>query len=331
MCDQWSTRPRPHLAEPVREWIADARRLRAQAVDLGSADATVRRRAARELSDRLAAVYTAPAPGGVAIDECSIVADQGRTIRVRRYRPAEARGSWPTQIWLHGGGFVTGAVDELVNDRLCAARSAATGVQLLSVEYRLAPEHAYPAQLDDVVAVFDWAVSDRSLGADPTRVGIGGNSAGGTIAASAALRIRDTRPSTLIHVLLEVPQLTFEPFGVSAIAFDLNEGPLAPGDADLGRDVRQAYLPPAAADRYAVPLDADLGGSPPTLVLTAEFDPLRDAGEEYATRLRDAGVPATSIRGRGHLHGSCSLTARWDGARQWQASAAESMLHAYRS
>ncbi len=257
------------------------------------------------------------------------MADHGRPIRVRGYRPAEARGSLPTQIWLHGGGFVSGAVDELVNDRLCAARSATTGVQVLSVEYRLAPEHAYPAQVDDVVAVFDWAVSDGAALVDSSRIGIGGNSAGGTIAASAVLRIRDTRPAPLIHVLLEVPQLTFEPFGLSATAFDLNEGPGATGDADLGRDVRCAYLPPGAADRYAVPLDADLAGSPPTLVLTAEFDPLRDAGEEYAARLRDAGVLATAIRGMGHLHGSCSLTARWVGARQWQISAAASMLRGY--
>lgn len=326
-------RPTPAvcLAAVVREWIADGRWLRAQVGGLDSTKPGVRRRAAREVSDRLATIYTAPAPDDVAIDECSIMADGVRPIRVRRYRPVKLTGLLPTQIWLHGGGFVNGAVDELINDRLCAGRAGATRVQILSVDYRLAPEHGYPEPVDDVLAVFNAVMSDSDFQADPRRIGMGGNSAGGTIAASAALRIRDSWPGALIHLLLEVPQLTFEPFGASAAAFDLNEGPLAPGNVDLARDVMRAYLPSGATDRYAVPLNADLAGSPTTAVLTAEFDPLRDSGEAYAARLREAGVSAISIRGKGHLHGTYSLTARWEGARDWQASAATLMRRSYRS
>lgn len=321
------------LAEPVQRWIADARRYRAEISDADSIDLRSRRQAARDMSDRLAHTYTAPAPEEVNIDDLMVPGGDGRIVRVRRYRSSSANGRLPTQIWLHGGGFVSGAVDELVNDRLCAARSAATGVQILSVEYRLAPEHPYPAPIDDTVAVFDAAVDDPGLQGDPDRIGIGGNSAGGAIAASSALRIRDTRPVPLIHLLLEVPQVAFEPIGDSAVGFDLNEGPLAAPRAlsalDAKRFAAEAYLPSGSLDHYAVPLDADPSGLPPTMIMTAEFDPLRDGGEAYAAHLLAAGVSVDAVRGEGQLHATCSLTAAWDRARQWQADANAAMLRAY--
>lgn len=211
------------LAEPVLEWIAESRRIRSDLADLDSSDLAVVRSALQRCSDVLAEIYTAPAPPGVVIDDLMIAGPEDREIRVRRYRPAAAVGALPSQIWMHGGGFVSGTVDELVGDRTCAARTAATGVQTLAVEYRLAPEHAYPAQVEDAIAVFDAAVSDPRLLADTSRIGIGGNSAGATIAASAALRIRDTRDTRLVHQLLEVPQVVFEPFGASFDKFDLSE------------------------------------------------------------------------------------------------------------
>ncbi len=317
-----------HLAEPVREWIEAAGRLRAR-LNLAPTDLASRRQVAQGISDELALSYAAPIPEGVEIDEVSVPVDAERRIRVRRYRPRQVKGPLPSQIWLHGGGFVFGAVDELINDRLCAGRTAATGVQILSVDYRLAPEHPYPAPVDDVVSVFDAAVSGSTLEADPDRVGLGGNSAGGAIAASAALRIRDTWDAPLRHLLLEVPLLTFKPFGASATDFDLDQGPLAPGTPDVTDAVARAYLPAGAVDRWAVPFDADLAGLPPTVVLTAEFDPLRDAAEEFVMRLRSVAVQVVSIRGEGHLHGTCSVTARWEGARQWQADAASTMITDY--
>lgn len=321
------------LAGPVQEWIAEAHRLRSGCDDLSSSDLVVRRRAARWLSDQLAGIFTAPAPAHVVIEDVELVSSADHVVLVRRYRPGGAQGLLPSQIWMHGGGFVTGTVKELVNDRICAARAAATGVQILAVEYRLAPEHGYPAAVEDALAVFDAAVTDRRLGADTARIGIGGNSAGGSIAASAALRIRDSRDTPLMHQLLEVPLVVFEPFGRSMSTFDIDYGPLArPGPSpkpDSLVDVTQAYLPPGAADHYTVPLHAELAGLPSTLVLTAEFDPLRDGAEAYVDRLRAAGVDAVGIRGDGHLHATCSLTATWDASRRWQAAAAQAMAAAY--
>ncbi|GAB3929120.1 lipolytic protein [Microlunatus endophyticus] len=291
---------------------------------------TVVRAAARQLSDQLAQIYTAPAPTEVVIEDFTIAADPDRRLRVRRYRPSAAEGALPTQIWMHGGGFAFGEVDELVNDRLCASRTAATGVQTLSVEYRLAPENAYPAPIDDVLAVFDAAIEDQRLSVDAERIGIGGNSAGATIAASSALRIRDTRTAPLVHQLLEVPLVIFEPFGDSMREFDLDEGPVAVAPKDI-TGAGEAYLSAGVPDQYAVPLEADVAGLPPTVIMTAEFDPLRDGGEAYAERLRSAGVRVTAVRGDGQLHGTCSLTAAWEASRRWQSTVAQAMVEAYRS
>lgn len=320
------------LAQPVLAWVAEARRLRADLGDMDWSDLAAARAAIHRNSDQLARIYTAPAPPGVVIDDLAVTGNTGHEIRVRRYRPSGSDGQLPTQIWMHGGGFITGTVDEVVGDRTCAARTAATGVQTLAVEYRLAPEHAYPAPIDDAIAVFDAAVGDPRLSADASRIGIGGNSAGGTIAASTALKIRDTRSARLVHQLLEVPQVTFEPFGSSMFEFDLAEGPLCPppnGKPGSPTEVADAYLSAGVVDQYTVPLDAELTGLPPTLVMTAEFDPLRDGAEEYVRRLRAAGVQVDGIRGEGHLHASCSLTAVWEGSRHWQAQVVQAMTAAY--
>lgn len=322
------------LAQPVLAWMAEARRLRSDLDGLDSSDMAAVRAATHRTSDQLALTHTASAPAGIAIDDLTIAAGAGHKIRVRRYRPAGVDGPLPTQIWMHGGGFITGTVDEVVGDRTCAARTAATGVQTLAVEYRLAPEHGYPAPVDDAIAVFDAAVADSQLSADVSRIGIGGNSAGGTIAASTALKIRDTRGTRLVHQLLEVPQVTFEPFGPSSYSFDLAEGPLSPppaGKPGSSTEVAVAYLSTGVVDQYTVPLDAELAGLPPTLVMTAEFDPLRDGAEEYVQRLRAAGVDADGIRGDGHLHATCSLTAVWEASRHWQAQIHRAMIDGYRT
>lgn len=327
--------PADGLAGPVQDWIAESHRLRSGCEGLYSSDLVVRRRAARQLSDQLAEIFTAPAPADVVIEDIEVGTSPDEAVRVRRYRPGGRQRSLPSQIWMHGGGFLTGTVEELVNDRICAARAAATGVQILAVEYRLAPEHGYPAPVEDAIAVFDAAVTDPQLGADNRRIGIGGNSAGATIAASTALRIRDSRDTPLVHQLLEVPLVVFKPFGQSMRTFDIDYGPLDPlgpsPKLDSLVDVAQAYLPPGAADQYSVPLHAELAGLPPTLVLTAEYDPLRDGAEAYVTRLRAAGVDAVGIRGDGHLHATSSLTAVWDASRRWQAAAGKAMVDAYGS
>lgn len=312
----------PRLAAPIllaREAERDWRR--AHAVPPPHRDLAGFREAMRELSDDLARRFTLPAPPQVRIDDAATSA--GRRVRV--YRPDGAAGPWPTQIVLHGGGFVMGAVDEEINDRLCAGRAASTGCQLLALDYRLAPRHSYPAAVRDTITLVDDVLRDpRGWAADPERLGLAGVSAGGGVAAAAALWLRDRSragggPGPLRHLLLEVPAVSLRAHGGSFAAY---------GSLLAGPPIRLlAFLYAGwrlARPGYASPLHVgDLSGLPPTAVLTAEYDPLRDAGEDFARRLAETGVPVQSWRGAGHVHASGGLTAVWEAARLWQDTAAE--------
>jgi len=311
----------PPLPPLVREWILRAEELSAALPDLGSADIAARRRAARELSDRLAVEYSEPVPAGVDIDDLRLDGGAG-SIRARRFRPAGRGGPLPSMLWLHGGGWVGGTIDELINDRLCADRALRSGVQILSLEYRLAPAHPFPAPVDDAVAALaDLRERAEELGVDAGRLGIGGNSAGAAIAASAALRERDAG-AALHHQLLEVPPATLRPFGAS---FARHRRASGMEGAEHLADVYRAGAPLSASS----PLDApDHRGLAPALILAAEFDPLRDGAVAYARTLGTAGVPVVLHVGEGHVHGSPGIT-RWQGARDWRDVLVTELAAAY--
>lgn len=279
---------------------------------LRSTDVRKRRAAERRLSDSVAAEFTAEPSVPVKTLDLEIPTSAG-PLFARRYRPASA-GLLPTQLFLHGGGFIAGSARELVNDRLLRARAAATGVQFISLDYRLAPEHPYPAAVDDTIAALDWMRRTAGpLDIDPERIGIGGISAGAGVVASALLRLRDEGRRLPVHQVLEVPAVSLSPVGDSAVEFGTGYGL---EDLEQLRDLYVGALP---ADAYASPLDlADVSGMPRTLVMTAEFDPLRDGAEAYAARLEAAGVSVRLVRGAGHLHGTLSLTRSFASAREWQ-------------
>jgi acetyl esterase len=223
---------------------------------------------------------------------------------VRIYWP-EAGSPAPLVVFFHGGGFVLCSLDS--HDELCRALCREAGVVLVSVDYRLAPEAPYPAAADDCYAALAWAVSNAAeLGADPTRVAVAGDSAGGNLAAVTALRARDLGGPALRHQCLIYP--------VTDCRFDTPsyienaEGYFLTAEAmrwfwshylqDMGR----------AAEPYASPLRApSLAGLPPALVITAEYDPLRDEGEHYAQALSAAGVSTTLRRYDGMIHGFVTL------------------------
>lgn len=305
------------LDPAVRTWLARIEVLSADLPSLSQPFGSARRAAGRILSDRLAAEFTAPAPPGVAVDAFQ-VPRAGGSIAVRRYRPHTLTGPAPTQVWLHGGGFHAGAVDEEVNDRLCATRAADAALQICSVDYRLAPEHPFPAAADDALAVIDALRADPAgVDADPIRIGIGGNSAGATIAASAALLAIATGAAALWHQDLEVVAPSLPP--TRGLPADV---------AAVLRAYFGAEMPPPKAS----PLDEpDLSGLPPTLIMVAEHDPLRPAALAYARRLEDAGIPVTVRTGAGHLHGTPALTATFDAARRWQRLHARELARAYRT
>jgi acetyl esterase len=204
------------------------------------------------------------------------------SVRARRYRPApdEAR---PLLVYLHGGMWIVGGLES--HDRLCRRIAAEAGVEVLAIAYRLAPESRYPAAVDDALAAVRWA----SECTDAPSIAIGGDSAGGCIAALAALRLRDAGwPESLSALILWCPNA------------DLTAGAGSPeivGGAHL-------WAPDAAASRAASPLLApDVSGLPPTVVLTAEHDALRPEGDALAARFVEAGVEVVHRVEAGMEHG----------------------------
>ncbi|MFF5213009.1 alpha/beta hydrolase [Streptosporangium sp. NPDC000396] len=221
-------------------------------------------------------------------------------VPVRIYRPHAAHGAI---VWLHGGGFVTGDLD---TEHAWASRLAgASGAVLISVGYRLAPEHPFPAALDDAYAVLIWlAEHAEELDVDPGRIAVGGTSAGGGIAAAVALRARDERGPAIRFQLLNQPELDDRMETVSARLF--TDTPRMDRD-NIAASWRH-YLGAGPASPYAAPAHAvDLSDLPPAYIATAEFDPLRDEGIGYAQRLLEAGVSVELHQWPGTFHGSQAI------------------------
>jgi acetyl esterase len=312
------------VAPAIHAWAARIAELSRALPDLTSADITARRAAERLLSDALAREFCAPPAAGVAMRD-DLVSTSAGHLALRRYIPEGLATPAPTELFLHGGGFISGSIHEVINDRLLTARARSARIQVVSVEYRLAPENRYPAAVHDAIAVIDLLRDQsRRFGADPTRIGIAGASAGAAVAASAALHLRDRGGVTLVHQSLEVPAVALEAFGQSAVAFARGFG------MDGYQELPALYLDAHGSTAYAQPLFVDdVSGLPPTFIQVAEFDPLRDAGLAYGERLRDAGVPTVLRVGAGHVHGSPGLTATFPPARTWQRRSAAAARLAY--
>ncbi|MDR3533786.1 MAG: alpha/beta hydrolase [Rhodopila sp.] len=225
----------------------------------------------------------------------------GGSLALRIYTPL-GEGPFPLMVFFHGSGFVLCSLD--THDGICRNLCAGTGCVVVSVDYRLAPEAKFPAAPDDCLAATRWAVANAAaLGADPSRVFVAGDSAGGNLATVTALRIRDEGGPRLLGQLLIYPVTDY---------YDSNT-PSMTENAEgygLGRDGMIWFWNHYLADTrdgahpYASPLRAaDLSGLPPALVVTAQYDPLRDEGEFYAERLRQAGVPTEMKRWDGVNHG----------------------------
>ena len=261
---------------------------------------------------------------GVTVEPVRATADEriavaGGEIGIRVFVPAGA-GPHPVFVHLHGGGFVFGAIDSLVNDAKCAHICRAAECVVATVEYRLAPEHRFPTAPEDCYAALLWTVrSADHLGIDPARVAVGGESAGGNLAAVVALMARDRGGPPLALQLLEVPVTDISRSAAdhpSVALFGEGYG-LDRADMDFFRKEYLAELA-AGSDPYASPLLAgELAGVAPAHVMTAEHDVLRDSGEAYARRLEHAGVETTLHRKLGHTHGSAVLWQTWEPASEW--------------
>jgi acetyl esterase len=225
-------------------------------------------------------------------------------VPVRLYR-SRVGGVLPVLLYFHGGGFVLG--DIASHDALCRDLCAGADCAVLAVEYRLAPEHKFPAATDDCLAALVWAAAHAAeLGIDPARIAVGGDSAGGNLATVTALRARDAGGPPLVGQALIYPVTDHYSRPTASVRANA-EGPIL----TLGamRWFADHYLNAAnIAHPWAAPLQApDLSALPPALVITAEYDPLCDEGEAYAARLRVAGVPTLAVRYGGAVHGFLSF------------------------
>jgi len=243
----------------------------------------------------------------------------GGEMPVRIYTP-EAKGPMPLLVFFHGGGWVIGTLD--THDGVCRHLAKQSQAVVVSVDYRLAPEHKFPAAAEDCYAATCWAADNAaSLGADAKRLAVGGDSAGGNLAAVVALMARDRGKPKIGFQMLIYP-VTDHSYGTASYR-DNADGYLLTKDAMVW--FWNHYLTGAgdSANPYASPLRAkSFGGLPPAMVVTAEFDPLRDEGEAYAAKLREAGVPVKLKRYDGLVHGFFSMIGFFDQAKQSVADAA---------
>jgi acetyl esterase len=279
---------------------------------------------ARQAIMELFATKRGPEPAGKVEDR--LIPGPAGQIPVRIYTP-QGRGPFPVLVYFHGGGWVIGNLE--THDPTCRALTSAASCMVVSVDYRLAPEHKFPAGPEDCYAATRWVADQAAtINGDPAHIAVGGDSAGGNLAAVVSLIARDRYAPSLVYQLLIYP--------VTDHAFDTASYRENADDYLLTKDAMMwfwnHYLRNEADGQnpYASPLRAqNLRGLPPALVITAEFDPLRDEGEAYAARLREAGVPVGCSRYHGMIHGFFSLPEVMDRAKKAMEEAAAGLRSAF--
>jgi acetyl esterase len=285
---------------PMSKMAAELVEFVARTTELSACDGGLD--AQRAAYRRMAQAFTPPRPPGVAAHELSLALD-GRAVAARLYLPPDAppAAGWPGVCYLHGGGWVFGDLDS--HDFITAALAAELGAAVLAVDYRLAPEHPFPAAFDD--ALLAWRALQAQaprFGLDPRRIAVAGDSAGGNLAAALCLALRDAGEPLPCGQALLYPALGGAPSLPSYR--EQAEAPLLSAcDVAYFHDL---YLPDVAshADPRAAPLAAkSLHGLPPAFVAVAECDPLRDDGVEYVRRVQAAGGTAVLHLGVGLVHG----------------------------
>ncbi|WP_163528085.1 alpha/beta hydrolase [Halobacillus ihumii] len=230
-------------------------------------------------------------------------------INIRVYTP-EGTGPHSALVFCHGGGWVIGSLD--THDNVCRALTNLADCVVISIDYRLAPEHKFPAAVEDCYAVVKWIADHPSIfNIDPSRIAVGGDSAGGNLSAVISYLAKERGTPQLVHQLLIYPSTDFTAETASmrenAEGYFLTRGSMV--------YFRDHYLqtPEDAENPLASPfLIEDFSGLAPATVITAEYDPLRDEGEAYGRRLKEAGVPVVLTRYDGMIHGFVSMADKLD-------------------
>lgn len=250
----------------------------------------------------------------------------GRTIPVRIYRSEKATN--PALVYYHGGGYVTGSIE--THDAICRTLANEAGCTVISVGYRLAPEYKFPAPVEDAYDTLEWIAGHaKELNIDASRLAVGGDSAGGTLATVSALIASERGGPTLVHQLLFYP-VTGTEVNLPLSLIDYANGYLL--DEGLIRWFQHQYFndDTEVMHPYASPiLSEHLGKLPATTLLTAEYDPLRDVGRAYANKLISLGIPVTYKNYGGLIHGFTNYYAFVPEAKRAVKEAAYSLKVAF--
>ena len=281
---------------------------------------------ARALSIATATEANDP-PESVGDVENRVIEVNGLSIPIRIYTP-DAAGPFPMLLYFHGGGWVLSNLD--THDSLCRKIVNRAQCIVISVDFRLAPEHKFPAAAEDSFAATCWAAEHATeLHGDAERIAVAGDSAGGNLAAVVALMARDQHKPALIYQVLIYPVTGYHTPGTPSY-FELGEGYNLTREEMIWfwrnylRDEQDAQNP------YAAPMHAQfLQNLPPAFILTAEYDPLRDEGEAYANRLQESGIPVTLKRYPGMLHGFVNMSGILDQGKQAIEDIANALRQAF--
>ena len=282
---------------------------------------------ARQGYEAAAEVLEPPRPALPRVEDLALPAADGTPLRARLYAPSAHDGALPALLYLHGGGFVIGSL--ATHDALCRQLAARSGGAVVALDYRLAPEHRFPTAVDDTWAALQaLAAQGGRWGLDPSRLAVGGDSAGGTLAAVAALMARDRGLPLALQLLITpgtAPVAQTPSRRLFGDGFLLDEATIEWFfDHYTDRHQRHDW-------RFAPLLAPDVEGVAPACLVLAECDPLVDEGLAYGDRLRAAGVTVELELVRGVTHDFIKMGRALKEAGQAQQAAADALAHAWRS
>ena len=290
---------------------------------------TLGAKAARELFDGPSMKLLMGKPEKVAkVEDLKIPGSAGQ-IPIRVYTP-EGKGPFPVFVYLHGGGFVVGTI--ALGENLCRVVANKASCVAVSVEYRLAPEHKFPAAVDDAYEATKWAAKNANqINGDPNRIAVGGDSAGGNLSAVVSLRARDEGEKFPVYQVLMYP-VTQQDMHATGSRTEFSEGYFLTGGDMLWFGDQYFEKNQNRRVPYASPLLAPkLSGLPPALIITAGFDPLRDEGEAYGEKLKKSGIPVKISRYEGMIHGFISMDAVISKAKDAMTEVATSLSNAFQA
>jgi acetyl esterase len=268
-----------------------------------------------------------PGPAVARVEDYLVPGHAG-DLTARIYTP-EGTGPFPLLVWFHGGGWVFGDLDSA--DSTARNLAAGAGCVVASVDYRLAPDTKFPGPAEDCYAATQWLAQNAGdVNADPSKVAVGGDSAGGNLAAAVCLMARDRGEPSIVFQLLVYPVIDFD---FTTRSYQENgDGYLLTKESMVWFWNHYLADPIDATNPYAAPLKAnDLSGLPEALVITAEFDPLRDEGESYAQRLQASHVPTQYQCYDGMIHGFFAMSAMIGRAKDAVADASSALKRSFGS